>query len=141
MKNIKEVNWKVKDDQLNKDVLRRHRDEDIRDDDAIISERVADSKLPGNGTDPDEIPEEHKAGDTEVKPPNEGGVEHGKGNEADHKHPKEVTPPNPSQEPEKHAATLDNLDPTFIGVEHARKTKRIVDHEPGVAGDHRAPNL
>ncbi len=141
MKNIKEVNWKAKDDQLNNDVLRRHRDEDIRDDDAIISDRVADSKLPGSDTDPDEIPEEHKVGNTEVRPPNEGGVEHGEDNEADYKHEKEVTPPKPSEEPAKHAATLDNLDPTNIGIEHPRTTKRIVDHEPGVAGDHLAPNL
>jgi hypothetical protein len=211
MKNIKEVNWKAKDDQLNKDVLRRHRDEDIRDDDAITSDRVSDSKLPGNAADeddanlrdddrkgrdldvenrdewdaanmenelderdledddeairaihrikndkfgslassiknektpnPDEIPEEHRTGNTEVNPPDEGGVEHGEDNEADYRREKEVTQPTPSEEPAKHAATLDNLDPTNIGIEHTRTTKRMVDHEPGVAGDRRAPNL
>lgn len=210
MKNIKEVTWKAKDDQLNSDVLRRHRDEDMRDDDVISSDRVSDSKLPGsvdeddatlgdddtkgreldvenrdewdaanmenelderdledddeanrdahrikndqfgslassikneNTPDPDEIPEEHEVGNTEVTPPNEGGVEHGENNEADYKHEKEVTPPNPSEEPAKHAATLDNLDPTNIGIEHTRTTGRMVDHEPGVAGDHLAPNL
>ncbi|WP_448700032.1 hypothetical protein ACFGVR_22990 [Mucilaginibacter sp. AW1-3] len=208
MENIKEVSWKNEDGQLNNDVLRRHRDEDIRDDDAITSDRVADSKLPGSNADeddanlrdnditgrdldvenrdewdagnvgddldradlddddeinadkhrvkkdqfgslaqtiknegspdPDEMPEEHEIGNGEVEQPNQGGVEHGENNEADYEHTKEVTPP----QPEHHRdATLTDLDPTNVGVEHTRTTERMVDHEPGVAGDRRAPNL
>jgi len=90
--------------------------------------------------DPDEIPEERQSGNPEVQSPNEGGVEQGRENEADYTREPEVTPPNPSEEP-AHAATLNNLDPTNIGVEHTRTTERMVDHEPGVAGDRRAPNL
>lgn len=203
-------------DELNKEVLRRHRDEDIRDDDAITSDRVADSKLPTNdaddddanlqdndltgrdldtdntdewdeadvetdddddelddtdlddddqanadvhsvkndkfgslasaidtgGTpDPDEIPEEHETGNPEVERPNKDGLEHGSDNEANYPHEKEVTQPNPEQEPHTRDVTLTELDPTFIGIEHDRTTGRMIDHEPGVEGDHLAPNL
>jgi len=211
MTTIKEVSWHPQDDQLKQDVLRRHRDEDLRDDDAISSDRVPDSKLPQtdaddddanlsnddlrgrdldienkdewdagdfgddldrtdlddddevnadihrvkndkfgslgasikneNTPDPDEIPEEHEVGNEEVDQPDEGGVEHGENNEADFPHEKEVTPPNPEGEPHERAATLNTLDPSFVGVDHSRKTERMVDHEPGAAGDRRAPNL
>lgn len=216
MENIKKVSWKPSDDELNKEVLRRHRDEDIRDDDAITSDRVADSKLPVNdaddddanledddrygrdldtdntdewdeadfetdedeselddtdlddddeanadvhsvkndkfgslasginkssGPDPDEIPEERGVGNKEVEAPNQGGVEHGRDNEADYPHKKEVTQPNTEPEPHKRDATLADLDETNIGIEHTRTTERMVDHEPGTAGDHLAPNL
>jgi len=209
MKSIKEVNWKAKDDQLNNDVLRRHRDEDIRDDDAITSDRVSDSKLPGSTADEDdatlgnddrkgreldvensdewdaanmeselderdledddeanrdvhrikndkfgslaseippdqnptpaEVPVEGQPNQQqEVTQPRKDNMEQGKKNESDFKHTKEVTPPQPEHE---RKTTLDNLDPTNVGVEHTRKTERMVDHEPGVAGDRRAPNL
>ncbi len=210
MTSIKEVNWHtIKDDQLNNDVLRRHRDEDFRDDDVLSSDRISDSKLPtigdaddddanlsnddkrgrdldvengdewdagdfgddldrtdfddddeinadkhriksdqfgslassiknDNSPDPDEIPEEHEVGNEEVADPDSDGLEKGTDNEADYQHEKEVTPPKPEHERE---TTLNTLDPSFIGVEHSRKTERIVDHEPGAAGDRRAPNL
>ncbi|OCX51508.1 hypothetical protein BEL04_15905 [Mucilaginibacter sp. PPCGB 2223] len=207
MKDIKEVNWRARDDQLNNDVLRRHRDEDIRDDDAITSDRVSDSKLPApdpddddaglkdndvtgrdldvenrdewdaanvsdelndsdlddddqlnadphsvknakfgslvSGVNPDqnpnpaEVPAENQP-NREVTQPRKDNMEKGKNNESDFKHTKEVTPPQPEHE---RKTTLDNLDPSNVGIDHTRKTERMVDHEPGVAGDRKAPNL
>jgi len=202
MEDINKVPPKV-GEQLNNEVLRRHRDEDMRDDDVISSDRIADSKLPATDpdeddanlqdndltgrdldvenrdewdeenvsdelydsdlddddqmiadlhsvkdapfgslknseTDPAELPPEVQPKREEITEPRKDNMEHAKKNEADYKHTKEVNPPQPEHE---RKTTLDNLDPSNVGVEHNRKTERMVDHEPGSAGDHLAPNL
>jgi hypothetical protein len=116
------------DDQLKKDVLRRHRDEDMRDDDVIINESLSDSKLPANG---DEMPEEHQVGNEEVNYQKQGELEKGSDNEVTFRPGKEVKQPNPEHEPHERKATLNTLDPSFVGIDHGRSTGRMIDHEPG----------
>lgn len=95
-----------------------------------------------NGPDPDEIPEEHEADESELDYPDDDTLEEGSNNEVNYNEPTEVTQPAP--EPDTAAATIDNLDPTFVDDSHERQSKRIVDHEPGAGsttGDHGAYNL
>jgi hypothetical protein len=52
--------------------------------------------------------------------------------EFDNGEQKEVEKPNAPEEPgHVRDATLVDLDPTFIGIDHHRKTSRMVGHEPG----------
>lgn len=94
--------------------------------------------------DPNEIPEEGEANREDIDYPDDDRMEQAKDDEVSYHEPRGVEPPAPTEEPEKKAVTLDNLDSTFTDDKHERQTKRMVDHEPGAGsttGEHGAYNL
>jgi hypothetical protein len=73
-------------------------------------------------------------GQNEIEQPERHEMERGSApaKEFDNTEQKEVEKPNAPEEPgHVRDATLADLDPTFIGIDHHRKTGRMVGHEPG----------
>lgn len=191
-----EISWYDRGKKfINQELRRRHSDEDLRDDDMKISDKVADSKpltddkiLRGddlirkdvdtdhvvswdekhvgdldntdvedldqankdihsikndtfgslastikneNAPGPDEIPEEHQAGE-ELDYPDDDKLEQGTEHETEYEEGIGVSPPHETEAPEQpKRSTLGRLDSSFIGLHHPRKTRRMIDHEPG----------
>ena len=88
-----------------------------------------------NTPDPNEIPEENGPGKEELEQPEKHEFERGSmpDKEFDYKEQNEVEQPDTPEAPPEHErdVTLTDLDPTFIGIDHNRKTGRMIGHEPG----------
>ncbi len=83
--------------------------------------------------DPEEVPAKNTREDLEIEQPERHEVEQSElpANEMPPNKNNEVETPKETEAPDERPVTLNNLDSSFIGTDHGRKTGRMVGHEPG----------